>query len=186
MNSLRPAPTGSASPPRIRRGPLQSIARLLRSWWSHKVSFAISLMLTASALLIYLFTFVGERPTPFFEFVQRLELSTLDTRFRFRGRDHRYPDCRKVIVDPDCRIVIVDIYQHSQEVLGRCPFSRTHFANMLDALREDGARVVAFDITFSKPDELSAPISELRKEFQGQGGEIEPRFAAKCARFETK
>jgi adenylate cyclase len=177
MSSLRPAPGGSASPPRIRRGPLQSIARLFRTWWSHKVSFAISLMLTASALLIYLFTFVGERPTPFFEFIQRLELSTLDTRFRLRGRSHSRPDSR---------IIIVDIDQHSQEVLGRWPFSRTHFANMLDALREDGARVVAFDITFSKPDEISAPIRELRKEFQGKNGEIDPRFATKFAKLEAK
>ncbi len=177
MRYLRPVPTGSASPPRVRGGPWQRIARLFRTWWSHRVSFAISMILTASAVLIYLFTFVGERATPFFEFVQRLELNTLDTRFRYRGRSHGRPDSR---------IVIVDIDQHSQEVLGRWPFSRTHFANMLDALREDGARVVAFDITFSKPDEISAPISELRKEFQGQGGEIDPRFAAKFAKLEAK
>ncbi len=177
MSSLRSAATGSAPPPRIRRRLLQPIARLFRTWRSHKVSFAISLILTASALLIYLLTFVGERPTPFFEFVQRLELSALDTRFRYRGRSH---------TRPDSRIVIVDIDQHSQEVLGRWPFSRTHFANMLDALREDGARVVTFDITFSKPDEISAPIRELRKEFQGKNGEIEPRLAAKFARLEAK
>ena len=177
MSSLRPAPTGSALPPRIRRGPWQSIVRLFRSWWSHKVSLAISLVLTASAVLIYLFTFVGERPTPIFEFIQRLELSALDTRFRYRGRSHSRPDSR---------IVIVDIDQYSQEVLGRWPFSRTHFATMLDALRDDGARVVAFDITFSKPDEISAPIRELRKEFQGKDGEIDPRFATKLSKLEAK
>lgn len=177
MSSLRPVPTGSASTPRVRRGPLQSIARLFRTWWSHRVSFAISFTLTASAVLIYLLTFVGERPTTFFEFVQRFELSALDTRFRYRGRSHTHPDSR---------IVIVDIDQHSQEVLGRWPFSRKHFANMLDALREDGASVVAFDITFSKPDEISAPIRELRQEFQGKRGEIDPRFAAKFSKLEAK
>lgn len=177
MRYLRPVPTGSASRPHVRRGPLQRIARLVRTWWSHRVSFAISMILTASAVLIYLSTFVGERPTPFFEFVQRLELNTLDTRFRYRGRSHSRPDSR---------IVIVDIDQHSQEVLGRWPFSRAHFANMLDALHEDGARVVAFDITFSKPDEISAPIRELRKELQGQAGEIDPRLAAKLAKLEAK
>ena len=177
MSSLRPVPIGSVWPPRIRRGLLQRIARLFGAWWSHKVSFAISLLLTAFAALIYLFTFVAERPTPLFEFIQRLELSALDTRFRYRGQSH---------MRPDSRIVIVDIDQHSQEVLGRWPFSRTHFANMLDTLREDGARVVAFDITFSKPDEISAPIRELRKEFQGSDGKIDPRFAAKFAKLETK
>jgi adenylate cyclase len=175
MSSFPQTPAGSA-PHRI-RGALQQIARLFRTWWSHKVSFSISILLTAFAMLIYLFTFVGERPTPFFEFVQRLELSTLDTRFRYRGRNHGHPDSR---------IVIVDIDQHSQEVLGHWPFSRTHFANMLDALREDGARVVAFDITFSKPDEISAPIRELQAEFQGKDGKIDPRFAAKFAKLEAK
>src|SRR5260370_7372599 len=99
MNSLRPAPTGSASPPRILRGPLQSIARLLRSWWSHKASFAISLSLTVSALLVYVFTFIHENPPTILEFVQRLELSSLDTRFRYRGRSHTPSNDRTVIVD---------------------------------------------------------------------------------------
>lgn len=162
---------------------------MLRTWWSHKVSFAVSLTLTASAILIYLVAFVGERPTPLFEFVQKLEFSTLDTRFRYRGRDPKHPDCRKVPAAPACRIVIVDIDQHSQEVLGRWPFSRTHFADMLDALREDGAKVVAFDITFTKPDEIAAPIRELHEELNGlqhRGANMDPRFATKLAQLETK
>lgn len=169
---------------------------MLRTWWSHKVTFAISLTLTASAVLIYLVAFVGERPTPLFEFVQKLEFSTLDTRFRYRGRDRSHPDCRdkdkdkeKEIVPPACRIVIVDIDQHSQEVLGRWPFSRAHFADMLDALREDGAKVVAFDITFTKPDEIAAPIRELHEELNGlqhHGANMDPRFATKLTQLETK
>ena len=157
-----------------------SVFDIFRSWWRHKVSFTISLSITASALLIYLFTFVGERPTPIFEFIQRLELNALDTRFRYRGRSHTHPDPR---------IVIVDIDQRSQEVLGRWPFSRTHFARMLDALREDGARVVAFDITFSKPDETSEPIRDLRRELstlRHQGMRFDPRLSAKLASLEAK
>src|SRR5260370_9681538 len=180
MNSLRPAPTGSASPPRILRGPLQSIARLLRSWWSHKASFAISLSLTVSALLVYVFTFIHENPPTILEFVQRLELSSLDTRFRYRGRSH---------TQVDDRIVIVDIDQRSQEVLGRWPFSRTHFAHMLDALRVDGAKVVAFDITFSKPENTAAPIREMHDEVSGlqrHGAKRDPRFATKLAQLEAK
>src|SRR5467141_3236753 len=180
MSSLRPVPTGSVSPPRIRRGLLQRIARLFRAWWSHRVSFAISLLLTASAALIYLFTFVGERPTPFFEFVQRLELSALDTRFRYRGRSHRRPDSR---------IVIVDIDQHSQEALGKWPFSRTHFARMLDVLREDGAKVVAFDVTFSKPDQSAAPIRALWAEMEvrrKRGETIDPLLSAEVQKLATQ
>ena len=116
--------------------------------------FAISLTLTAGATLLYLYTFVGDRPTPLFDFVKRLELDTLDTRFRYRPAFYTHPDSR---------IVIVDIDQRSQELLGRWPFPRVEFAHMLDALHDDGAAVAGFDITFSKPDEASAPISELQR-----------------------
>ena len=52
----------------------------------------------------------------------------------------------------------MDIDQRSQEVLGHWPFPRLYFAQMLDALREDGASVAAFDITFSKPDQSDLPL----------------------------
>src|SRR5467141_1640775 len=131
-----------------RRGAL-GLYELLLTWWRHRVSFVISVVITLLALVLYYFTFVGERTTPIFNFIQRLEYDSLDTRFRYRPRS-------ATPIDP--RIVIVDIDQHSQEVLGKWPFSRTHFANMLDVLREDGAKVVAFDVTFSKPDHSAAPI----------------------------
>ncbi|HEX2713816.1 MAG TPA: CHASE2 domain-containing protein, partial [Candidatus Acidoferrales bacterium] len=153
---------------------------LFSSWWKHKASFGISLGITALGLFLYLFTFVGERPTPLFESIQRIELNTLDTRFRYRGRGHTHPDPR---------IVIVDIDQRSQEILGHWPFSRSHFARMLDVLREDGARVVAFDVTFSKPDETSEPIRALRAEigaWQKQGLVLDPRLATGFARLEAR
>jgi CHASE2 domain-containing sensor protein len=125
-----------------RRG-LFSLYELLQSWWRHRVSFLLSLSITFFALILYVLTFVGERPTPIFEFVQRLELATLDTRFRYRP---------KRFAHPDSRIVVIDIDQRAQEVLGRWPFSRTYFAKTLDILHDDGAKVVGFDITFSKPE----------------------------------
>ena len=131
--------------------------------------FAISLALTIFALFIYSYTFIGDRPTALFSFINRLELDALDLRFRLRPESYK---------NPDPRIVIVDIDQRSQEVLGRWPFSRTYFAKTLDALREDGAKVAAFDITFSKPDETSAPIRELRNtvmEREKHGGKTDPR-----------
>ena len=57
---------------------------------------------------------------------------------------------------------------------------------MLDALREDGAKVAAFDITFSKPDETAAPIHELKRnvaERQKEGGQIDPRVVADLNRL---
>jgi adenylate cyclase len=128
----------------------KKITAIIQDWWGHRGSFAISLIVTLAALGIYFVTFVGERPMPLFDFVSRLELDSLDTRFQLRGR-----------TQPDSRIVIVDIDQHSQEVLGRWPFPRVHFARLLDTLRNAGARIVAFDITFSKPDETGKPLESL-------------------------
>src|SRR5260370_35413656 len=100
---------------------------LLPSWWHHRIVFLISLALTLSGLALYFFTFFGESPTPIFNFLQRLEYSSLDSRFRYRS---------PVSTPVDPRIVIVDIDQHSQEVLGKWPFSRIHFAHLLDVLHE--------------------------------------------------
>jgi len=132
---------------------------LLQSWWRHRVSFVISLVTTLAALTIYFFTFLGERPTPIFVFLQRLEFDSLDTRFRYRP-------AKNTPVDP--RIAIVDIDQRSQEVLGKWPFSRTHFAKMLDVLREDGAKVVAFDITFDKPDQTVEMLRKIWRDLEAR------------------
>jgi adenylate cyclase len=136
------------------RRALHGSSAWFQSWWHRRIPLAISLGLTGFALFIYAFTFVGDRPTAIFSFINRLELNALDLRFRLRPARYSHPDPR---------IVIVDIDQRSQEILGRWPFSREHFANLLDVLREDGAKVAAFDITFSKPDETAAPIRELQR-----------------------
>lgn len=149
----------------------------LRAWWHRRVPFLISVGLTVFAITIYAYTFIGDRPTALFSFVNRLELNALDLRFRLRPESYKHPDPR---------IIIVDIDQRSQEVLGRWPFSRTYFAQMLDALREDGAKVAAFDVTFSKPDETAAPIRELRRtvaERQKNGGQTDPRVIADLDRL---
>src|SRR5579862_1155503 len=156
---------------------LQVPREWFRDWWERRVPFAISIGLTAFALTIYSYTFIGDRPTALFSFVNRLELDALDLRFRLR------PDRFK---HPDPRIIIVDIDQRSQKILGRWPFSRRYFAQMLDALREDGAKVAAFDVTFSKPDETAAPIRELRQtviERQKKGGRTDPSVIADLDRL---
>src|SRR5580700_3361964 len=152
---------------------------LLQQWWLHKGSLFISCVITLAALAIYYITFVGERPMPLFDFVDRLELSSLDLRFQYRGR-----------MQPDPRIVIVDIDQHSQEVLGHWPFPRIYFASLLDALREDGARVAAFDITFSQTDERELlPLKELGAsldEQQKKGQTASPAMRLEIEREEKK
>jgi adenylate cyclase len=151
---------------------LFGLYELLQSWWRHRVSFVISLVTTLAALTIYFFTFLGERPTPIFVFLQRLEYDSLDTRFRYRPSKD---------TDVDPRIMIVDIDQHSQEVLGKWPFSRTHFAKMLDILREDGARVVAFDITFDKPDQTVELLRKIWRDLETRkknGEEVDAKYEA--------
>jgi adenylate cyclase len=132
---------------------------LFQSWWRHRVSFLLSLSITILSILLYYFTFVGDRPTPIFKFVQRLELAALDTRFRYRPPRYSHPDPR---------IVVVDIDQRAQEVLGRWPFSRTNFAKMLDVLHSEGAKVAAFDVTFSKPDQSGVPVRMLLAELEAR------------------
>lgn len=155
-----------------RAGP--KIVKILRRWLGHKGSLTISLIVTVSALAIYVATFLGERPTPLFDSIYRLELSSLDYRFQVRG---------KTKVDP--RIVIVDIDQQSQEDLGKWPFPRFHFADLLDNIREDGGRVVAFDITFSKPDETAKPLTELSAQLADQQKKGKPVNPALLERIAT-
>jgi adenylate cyclase len=147
-----------------RRG-VFGVYELLQSWWRHRVSFLVSVGITVAALALYYFTFLGERPTPIFSFLQRLEFNSLDTRFRYRPAS-------ATPVDP--RIVIVDIDQRSQEALGKWPFSRAHFAKMLDVLRADGAKVVAFDITFDYPDKTAAPARRILAELEDRKMRGEP------------
>jgi len=147
-----------------------SLYEIFLSWWRHRVSFFISVVITIGALSIYVYTYIGEHSSSLLVFIERLELNALDTRFRVRPRS---------LTPPDPRIVIVDIDQHSQEVLGKWPFSRTNFGEMLDVLREDGAKVVAFDITFDKPDQTAAPIRALWADLEKRkksGSPVDPKL----------
>ena len=148
------------------------LRELLASWWQHRASFLISVGITLAALVIYFFTFLGERATPLFTFLERLEYDSLDTRFRARPPE---------ATPRDPRIVIVDIDQHSQEVLGRWPFSRSHFAKLLDVLKQDGAKTAAFDVTFSKPDQSGAAVNELARDLEERkrrGEPVDPKLEA--------
>ncbi|MFQ5778950.1 MAG: CHASE2 domain-containing protein, partial [Terriglobia bacterium] len=50
---------------------------------------------------------------------------------------------------------IVAIDEKTLDDLGSWPFSRRHYTRMLENLRDDGAAVIGFDVTFPKPDEKS-------------------------------
>jgi adenylate cyclase len=153
-------------------GSVYRFRELLATWWHHRAVFLISVAITVVSLSVYIFTFMGDRNTPLFDFLKRFEYSTLDTRFRYRPAKYS---------PPDPRIVVVAIDQRSQEVLGKWPFSRKYFGEMLDALREDGARVVSFDVTFDKPDQTVAPIRALWGQIERDkknGKRLDPKLEA--------
>lgn len=159
------------------------VYELLLSWWRHRVSFLISLGITFASLTLYYFVFFGERPTPLLQFLQRFELNALDTKFRLRP-------AMATPVDPN--VVIVDIDQKSQEILGKWPFSRSNFAEMLDVLKADGAKVAAFDVTFDKPDRTGDPIRALWAQLEAKkkaGQPVDPKLESEvrslAAQFEV-
>jgi adenylate cyclase len=70
----------------------------------------------------------------------RLESLTLDARFRLRP------------VDPKSnQVVIVDIDDESIAEIGRWPWSRALFAQLVDDLAAAGAKVVVLDLLFTEP-----------------------------------
>ncbi|HEV2351034.1 MAG TPA: CHASE2 domain-containing protein [Terriglobia bacterium] len=77
--------------------------------------------------------------------LNEIELKTLDLRFLMRG-----------FRTPNPAIAIVAVDQKTLDVLGHWPITRDFYANTVDILREDGARVIAFNIVFPEPDRNSA------------------------------
>jgi adenylate cyclase len=76
--------------------------------------------------------------------LDRIELNWLDLRFRTRGP-----------IAPKPTVVLAAIDEKSVEAEGRWPWPRSRIAALIDALSRDGARVIAFDVTFAEPDENS-------------------------------
>ena len=78
---------------------------------------------------------------PIFELV---ELKTYDIRFTSRG-----------VEKPSPEVVLAVIDEKSLDTEGRWPWPRSKMAKLVDALSQDGAKVIGFDIFFVEPDESS-------------------------------
>jgi len=121
--------------------------------------------------------YLASRPEPMLQFLADIELRTLDMRFKLRGPRN-----------PSPTVVIVAIDQKSQDVLGRWPFPRRHFAEAVDFVREAGAKVIALDINFSQPDQNSAlqALRTIRKEYDASAQRVEsdPHFQHELSRME--
>ncbi len=84
-------------------GSVYRFRELIATWWHHRAVFLISVAITVLSLGVYIFTFMGDRNTPLFDFLKRFEYSTLDTRFRYRPARYTPPDPRIVVVAIDQR-----------------------------------------------------------------------------------
>ena len=95
------------------------------------------LALIAAAVVVLLFTVFADNPV-----VRGIETASLDLRFRLRG-----------VRPPGPEVAIILIDDRSLERLGRWPLSRALFARALEVLDQARAKVVAFDLLFTEPDE---------------------------------
>ncbi|MBI4462864.1 MAG: adenylate/guanylate cyclase domain-containing protein [Acidobacteria bacterium] len=111
---------------------------------AHKSPVFLSLTLTLTGLLLYAAIYLAEWRLAPLDFLDSIELRSYDTRFKLRGP-----------APPSGEVVIVAIDSRTVDELGSFPFSRRHFARMLDQVTHDGVKVVGFDINFPKPDEKS-------------------------------
>jgi len=78
-------------------------------------------------------------------FLNLLELKAYDLRFQYRGAEK-----------PGDEIVIVKIDEESIRAIGRWPWSREHWANLIDALTESGAKVIGIDAIFAEEESMLA------------------------------
>jgi len=74
-------------------------------------------------------------------FLEVVELNWLDLRFRVRGP-----------IAPAPAVVVAAIDEKSLEAEGRWPWPRSRIAALVQALSNDGAKVVGFDVTFAEQD----------------------------------
>ena len=97
--------------------------------------FKVGFLIIILSLIIY---GVG---IPFF---QIMELKAFDFHFLSRG-----------VIEPTGEVVIIAIDEKSIDKFGRWPWQRKRIAELIDKLNGYEAKVVAFDIVFSEPDESS-------------------------------
>lgn len=97
--------------------------------------FKIGILATIVSLIIYI---IG------IPFLRMVELKAFDLHFLSRDK-----------IQPGSDVVIVAIDEKSLDRFGRWPWPRKRIAELTDKLKKAGAKVVAFDIIFSEPDESS-------------------------------
>ncbi len=123
----------------------------------------IALLVTAFMLCSSLF--FGDKV----EFINLLELKTLDLRFYIRG-----------LKTPADDIVIVAVDDVSIKHYGAWPWPRSVHANMLDFLNAEGAKAIGFDFIFADVQENADQmmLRRLLQHYQSLSISEEPREGA--------
>ena len=116
---------------------------------------AIAVLITILGLVLFDFTGIVGNQRAAVVFLQGIEQRTLDLRFGLRGKRE---------VDP--RIVIVGIDDKTLQTIGSFPLPRSNYALLVQRLKEEGARVVGFDVTFptAASSEALDVLARLRRE----------------------
>jgi adenylate cyclase len=129
--------------------------RVAARWLSNQPHAAIAVVVTAIGLGLFAYSGIAGNQRAGFLFLQDIEQRTLDLRFGLRG---------KRASDP--RIVIVGIDDKTLQTIGSFPLPRTDYALLVRKLKESGASVVAFDVTFptAAASEALTVLARLRSE----------------------
>jgi CHASE2 domain-containing sensor protein len=80
----------------------------------------------------------------------QLELKSVDARFDVRGSVH-----------PSPQVAVVGVDVQTLEALGEPPLSRVYDARMIDVLRRDGVKTIAFDLVFDTKSRSAAADQAL-------------------------
>jgi adenylate cyclase len=95
-----------------------------------------------------------------FGFINVIEDKILDFRFLLRGA-----------TPPGDEVIIIAIDEKTLDEIGRWPFPRSYFVDVVDALHKAGVSTLGFDMVFSEPDIYSgvSTVEYLSQQSQKQG-----------------
>ena len=145
--------------------------RLARDWFL-RIDVGLGVLVTLVGLVLFNFSGIGDTSNATFAFLQNIEQRSLDFRFGLRGsRAH------------DDRIVIVGIDERTLQHISSFPLPRDSYALLVNRLTADGARVIAFDVTFPTPETNSA-IGALERLQHELGSSASPSVTVKIKQLE--
>ena len=108
----------------------------------------ISLLMVLAGIALYIYG------VPFLDF---MELKTIDLRYASRGD-----------IKPGSEVVLAVVHEKSLAEEGKWPWPRSKMADLVTKLSDAGAKVIAFDIFFTEPDNaiLLETLNDVERKFQ--------------------